>query len=91
MEFSEALTLLFCVSARLKPYNKTLIQHNKKDYIIMKKTYITPSVEVIKVDVANMMATSMPIVDGTVDTNNVADQLSREMNRSIEMLNQVWQ
>ena len=58
----------------------------------MKKTYITPSVEVIKVDVANMMATSMPIVDGTeVNTNNVADQLSREMNRSIEMLNQVWQ
>ena len=58
----------------------------------MKKTYISPSVEVIKVDVANMMATSMPIVDGTtVDTNNVADQLSREMNRSIEMLNQVWQ
>ena len=58
----------------------------------MRKTYITPSVEVIKVDVANMMATSMPIVDGTtVDTNDVADQLSREMNRSIEMLNQVWQ
>ena len=58
----------------------------------MRKTYITPSIEVIKVDVVNMMATSMPIVDGTtVDTNNVADQLSREMNRSIEMLNQVWQ
>ena len=58
----------------------------------MKKTYMSPSVEVIKVDVANMMATSMPIVDGTtVDTDNVADQLSREMNRSIEMLNQVWQ
>jgi hypothetical protein len=58
----------------------------------MKKTYMSPSVEVIKVDVANMMATSMPIVDGTeVNTNNVADQLSREMNRSIEMLNQVWQ
>ena len=58
----------------------------------MKKTYMVPSVEVIKVDVANMMATSMPIVDGTtVDTNNVADQLSRKMNRSIEMLNQVWQ
>ena len=58
---------------------------------IMKKAYMAPAVEVIKVDVANMMATSMPIVDGTVDTNNVADQLSREMNRSIEMLNQVWQ
>ena len=58
----------------------------------MKKTYMSPSMEVIKVDVANMMATSMPIVDGTeVNTNNVADQLSREMNRSIEMLNQVWQ
>ena len=58
----------------------------------MKKTYMSPSVEVIKVDVANMMATSMPIVDGTtVDTDNVANQLSREMNRSIEMLNQVWQ
>ena len=57
----------------------------------MKKTYMAPAVEVIKVDVANMMATSMPIVGGTVDTNNVADQLSREMNRSIEMLNQVFQ
>ena len=58
----------------------------------MKKTYMAPAVEVIKVDVANIMATSMPIVDGTeVNTNNVADQLSREMNRSIEMLNQVWQ
>ena len=53
---------------------------------------MAPAVEVIKVDVANIMATSMPIVDGTeVNTNNVADQLSREMNRSIEMLNQVWQ
>ena len=58
----------------------------------MRKTYITPSVEVIKVDVASMMATSMPIVDGTtVNTNDVSNQLSREMNRSIEMLNQVWQ
>ena len=57
----------------------------------MKKTYMAPTMEVIKVDVANMMATSMPIVDGTVNTNDVANQLSREMNRSIEMLNQVWQ
>ena len=57
----------------------------------MKKTYMAPAVEVIKVDVANMMATSMPIVDGTVNTNDVANQLSREMNRSIEMLNQVFQ
>ena len=57
----------------------------------MKKTYMSPSVEVIKVDVANMMATSMPIVDGTVNTNNIADQLSREMNRSAELLEQLWQ
>ena len=57
----------------------------------MKKTYLTPVVEVIKVDVANMMATSMPIVDGTVNTNNIADQLSREMNRSAELLEQLWQ
>ena len=57
----------------------------------MKKTYLTPAVEVIKVDVANMMATSMPIVDGTVNTNNIADQLSREMNRSAELLEQLWQ
>jgi hypothetical protein len=52
---------------------------------------MTPSVEVIKVDVANMMATSMPIVDGTVNTNDVANQLSREMNRSAELLEQLWQ
>ena len=57
----------------------------------MKKTYMAPTVEVIKVDVANMMATSMPIVDGTVNTNNIADQLSREMNRSAELLEQLWQ
>ncbi|MEE0870496.1 MAG: hypothetical protein U0L52_03865 [Bacteroidaceae bacterium] len=57
----------------------------------MKRIYMTPSVEVIKVDVANMMATSMPIVDGTVNTNNIADQLSREMNRSAELLEQLWQ
>ena len=57
----------------------------------MKKTYMAPAVEVIKVDVANMMATSMPIVDGTVNTNNIADQLSREMNRSAELLEQLWQ
>ena len=58
----------------------------------MKKTYMAPAVEVIKVDVANMMATSMPIVgEGTVNTNDIANQLSREMNKSIEMLDQLWQ
>ena len=45
----------------------------------MRKTYITPSVEVIKVDVANVMATSMAIVnEGTVDTSTEGIQLSRD-------------
>ena len=49
----------------------------------MKKTYIAPSVEVIKVDVANVMATSMAINDGTVDTS-VGEQLSRELENSMK-------
>ena len=43
----------------------------------MKKTYIAPSVEVIKVDVANVMATSMVINEATVDTS-AGEQLSRD-------------
>ena len=50
----------------------------------MRKTYIAPSVEVIKVDVANVMATSMPINDDTVDTSNIGDQLSRELENSMK-------
>ena len=50
----------------------------------MKKTYIAPSVEVIKVDVANVMATSMAINEGTVDTSNIGDQLSRELENSMK-------
>ena len=70
-----------------RPPNKTSKNNNN-----MKKTYMAPAVEVIKVDVANMMATSMPIVgEGTVNTNDIANQLSREMNKSIEMLDQLWQ
>ena len=49
----------------------------------MKKTYIAPSVEVIKVDVANVMATSMAINDDTVDTN-IGQQLSRELENSMK-------
>ena len=54
----------------------------------MKKTYIAPSVEVIKVDVANVMATSMPINDGTVDTSNIGEQLSRELENSMKAWDQ---
>ena len=51
----------------------------------MKKTYIAPSVEVIKVDVANVMATSMAIVnEGSVDTSSVGEQLSRELENSMK-------
>lgn len=53
----------------------------------MKKTYITPSMEVIKVQVANVMATSMPINNDAVD---VTDQLSRELENSIKALEQIW-
>ena len=72
-------------------HEASVLQVQQKLNNTMKKTYLTPAVEVIKVDVANMMATSMPIVDGTVNTNNIADQLSREMNRSAELLEQLWQ
>ena len=50
----------------------------------MKKTYIAPSVEVIKVDVANVMATSMAINDDTVNTSNIGEQLSRELENSMK-------
>ena len=57
----------------------------------MRKTYITPSVEVIKVDVANVMATSMAIVnEGTVDTSSVGEQLSRELENSMKAWEQTW-
>ena len=55
----------------------------------MKKTYIAPSVEVIKVDVANVMATSMPIVnEGSVDTGDLGQQLSRELENSMKAWDQ---
>ena len=50
----------------------------------MKKTYIAPSVEVIKVDVANVMATSMAINEGTVVDTSVGEQLSRELENSMK-------
>ena len=45
----------------------------------MKKTYIAPSVEVIKVDVANVMATSiMGINEATTVDTSAGEQLSRD-------------
>ena len=51
---------------------------NKKNIkTIMKKTYITPEVEEIKVNVVNMLAASMEISDDTVDTSEEGVQENR--------------
>lgn len=47
----------------------------------MKKTYIAPSMEVIKVGATSMMASSFKMNDETVDTSN-GGQLGREDNSS---------
>ena len=52
------------------------LQTNKNIKTIMKKTYIAPEVEEIKVNVANMMASSLGINETEVDANE--EQLSRE-------------
>ena len=52
------------------------LQTNKNINTIMKKTYIAPEVEEIKVNVANMMASSLGINETEVDAND--EQLGRE-------------
>ena len=44
----------------------------------MKKNYVKPSVEVIKVNAVNMLAASMLMKNGTVDTSDEDVQLGRE-------------
>ena len=46
----------------------------------MKKTYITPEVEVIKVGAISMLAASMGISNDEVDTSGNGVQLGREDN-----------
>lgn len=46
----------------------------------MKKTYITPEVELIKVGAISMLAASMGISDKEVDTSGDGVQLGREDN-----------
>ena len=48
----------------------------------MKKTYITPSVETIKVSAVNMLAASVRINNTEVDTSEARVQLGREDNGS---------
>ena len=52
------------------------LQTNKNIKSIMKKTYIAPEVEEIKVNVANMMASSLGINETEVDAND--EQLGRD-------------
>ena len=47
----------------------------------MKKTYITPSVEVFKVGAVNILAASLGISETSVDTSD-GGQLGREDNSS---------
>ena len=44
----------------------------------MKKTYITPSVEVLKIGAISMMATSLNVYNDEVDTSEDGVQLGRE-------------
>ena len=48
----------------------------------MKKIYITPSVETIKVSAVNMLAASLQINNTEVDTSVASVQLGREDNGS---------
>ena len=53
------------------------LQTNKNIKTIMKKTYIAPEVEEIKVNVVNMLAASMDISEETVDTSEEGVQENR--------------
>ena len=59
---------------------KNRIRNNTKQTLTMKKTYIAPSVEVIKVGAISMLAASMGINETTVDTGEGGVQLGREDN-----------
>ena len=59
---------------------KNRIKNNPKQTLTMKKTYIAPSVEVIKVGAISMLAASMGINNTEVDTSKDDVQLGREDN-----------
>ena len=57
----------------------------------MKKTYMAPAVEVIKVDTVNMMATSVLGFGSTsVDTSTSGVQLGREISNGAKDLDLLW-
>jgi hypothetical protein len=55
----------------------------------MKKAYMTPAMEVIKVDVANMMAASARFFNTEVDTSSGV-QLGREISNGAKDLDLLW-
>ena len=80
-------TILTCMRTR----RAVSLQTNKNIKTIMKKTYIAPEVEEIKVNVANMLAASMGISDTEVDTSEDDVQKGREEKRSAGSLwDQQW-
>ena len=56
----------------------------------MKKTYMAPAVEVIKVDAVNMMATSLGFGSTEVDTSIGGVQLGRELTNGVKDLDLLW-
>ena len=56
----------------------------------MKKAYMAPAVEVIKVDTVNMMAISFGISSKEVDTSDPAVQLGREISNGAKDLDLLW-
>ena len=59
--------------------------------INMKKAYMTPAVEVIKVDTVNMMATSsLGLSTNEVDTSIGGVQLGRELTNGVKDLDLLW-
>ena len=57
----------------------------------MKKTYMAPAMEVIKVDVANMMAASVGCFSNKeVDTSTPGVQLGREISNGAKDLDLLW-
>ena len=57
----------------------------------MKKTYMAPAVEVIKVDAVNMMAiSSLSLGTTEVDTSTSGVQLGRELTNGVKDLDLLW-
>ncbi len=57
----------------------------------MKKTYMAPAVEVIKVDAVNMMAiSSLGLGTTEVDTSIGGVQLGRELTNGVKDLDLLW-